>query len=156
LHSTIKALTVTGIAGALAVTAGGLATAANAATSTTITVTAVQTSSKILKDTAPKGQLNPGDKFQFTEKLLQSGKKIGTDKITVTDEKGNKALADGVFTFKAGTLHAHGTFPFPPPNGKPFNIPIVGGTGAYKGAHGTLTVTQKSQSSSTEVFHFTA
>ena len=86
----------------------------NAATGTTISVTAVQTSSKVIKDLPPKGQLNPGDKYQFTEKLLQNGKKIGTDKVTITDEKGNKALADGVFTFKAGTLHAHGTIPFPP------------------------------------------
>jgi hypothetical protein len=153
MRTTFKALTIAGVTGALAVTAGGIA---NAATSTTITVSAVQTSSKIIKDTPPKGQINPGDKFQFTEKLLQKGKKIGTDKVVITDEAGNKALADGVFTFKAGTLHAHGTIPFPPPNGKAFKVPIIGGTGAYKGAKGTVTVTQKSQNTSVEVFKFSA
>jgi hypothetical protein len=151
LRNTIKAMTVIGVAGTLAVTAGGMA---NAATGTTITVTAVQTSSKVIKDLPPKGQINPGDKYQFTEKLLQNGKKIGSDKVTIADEKGNKAIADGTFTFKAGTLHAHGTIAFPPKNGH-LQVPIVGGTGAYEGAHGTLDVTEKNQNTSIEVFHFT-
>ena len=151
MRTTAKALTVAGITGALALTAGGIA---DAATSTTISAKATQTSFKVIKDVPPKGP-SKGDVYQFTEKLSQGGKQIGSDKVTLTVISNTKATADGIFTFKTGALHVHGTVPNQPTPGKTFPVPIVGGTGAYKGAHGTLDVTTTKGNTSTEVFHFT-
>ena len=152
MRSPAKALTIAGITGALALTAGGIA---NAATSTTITAKATQTSFKSIKDVPPKGP-SKGDIVQFTEKLTQGGKQIGSDKVTLNLTSASRAIADGIFTFKTGTLHAHGAIPSQPAPGKTFAVPIIGGTGAYKGAHGTLDVTiNKNNTTSTEVFHFT-
>jgi hypothetical protein len=150
LRTTAKALTVAGITGALALTAGGIA---NAATST-FTAKATQTSFKVIKDVAPKGP-SKGDVYQFTERLTQGGKQIGSDKVTLTIISASKATADGIFTFKTGTLHVHGTVPPQPTPGKTLHVPIVGGAGAYKGAHGTLDVTPNKGNTSTEVFHIT-
>ena len=150
MRTVTKAVAVAGIAGAVALATSGVA---SAATGTTITVQAVGTGSKVLKDTAPKGESNPGDKMVFTEKLLQSNKKVGTDRVVQTIQQGNKLLIDGVWTFttgKQGTLHVHGTLTPGNPNG--INLPVVGGTGAFAGKKGTLTVTP-GPDGTTEAFH---
>ena len=68
MHKVGTALVVLTASGTLSLLASGVA---NAAPGTTLTVKAVTTSFKIIKDTPPKNQLNPGDKFQFTEKTAE-------------------------------------------------------------------------------------
>lgn len=149
MRTVVKAVAVSGMAGAVALATSGVA---SASTGMTVTVRAVPISSKILKDTAPIGSTNPGDKMVFTEKLMQNNKKVGTDRVVQTFQL-NKLPIDGVWTFtsgKKGTLHVHGTISMSNPNG--INLPVVGGTGAFAGKKGTLTVTP-GPSGVTETFH---
>lgn len=149
MRTVVKAVAVSGMAGAVALATSGVA---SASTGMTITVHAVPISSKILKDTAPIGSTNPGDKMVFTEKLVQNNKKVGTDRVVQTFQL-NKLPIDGVWTFtsgKKGTLHVHGTISMSNPNG--INLPVVGGTGAFAGKKGALTVTP-GPSGVTETFH---
>jgi hypothetical protein len=152
MRKTGTALVMATAAGALALVTSGVA---NAATAITISDKAIQTSFKFIKDTPPKKQINPGDQFSFLETLKQGSKQIGSDKVILTVVSKTQAVADGTFTFKTGTLHAHGPVPVNIRPGQTIVVPIVGGTGAYKGAHGTLHVTSGKGNISTQVFHFT-
>jgi hypothetical protein len=140
---------VAGVAGAVAVATSGVATAA---TGPTITVKAIETSYHFQKDTPPKKVLNPGDKMLFTEKLMQNNKQVGTDKIIETFQK-NDVLIDGIWTFtfgSKGTLHVHGLLTSSGTGS--VSLPVVGGTGAFVGKKGALTVTSH-DSYETEAFH---
>lgn len=150
MRVTGKAVAVAGVAGAIALATSGVA---DAATGTTITVKAIETGSHVIKDTPPKNQPNPGDKVAFTEKLLQNSKQVGTDRIVESFQQ-NGLVLDGIWTFTSGTkgtLHVHSSMTFNGTNGQ-INLPVVGGTGAFAGKKGTLTVTPHG-SYTTEVFH---
>lgn len=153
MRVTGKAVAVAGVAGAVAFATSGVA---NAATGTTITVKAIETGSHFIKDTPPKNEPNPGDKMAFTEKLLQNGKQVGTDRI-VESFLQNGLVLDGIWTFTSGakgTLHVHRAVTFNGTAGTAgqINLPVVGGTGAFAGKKGTLTVTPHG-SYAIEVFH---
>lgn len=89
-----------------------------------------------------------GDSFVFSADLTQRGKKVGTDSVqcTTTHVYGG-ATPNAIdvhcvagFILKKGTLSAQGPVRVSFADEKPFKIAIVGGTGDYKHASGTLRV----------------
>lgn len=89
-----------------------------------------------------------GDSFVFSADLTQRGKKVGTDSVqcTTTHVYGG-ATPNAIdvhcvagFILKKGTLAAQGPVHVEFADEKPFKIAIVGGTGDYKHASGTLRV----------------
>ena len=61
------------------------------------------------------------------------GARVGTDRYVEITLAQQRATVDFVTTFPGGTLHAHGEGK----RGKP-EVPIVGGTGLYAGATGSI------------------
>ncbi len=110
-----------------------------------IEVTSVTTQAKA-NDTPPKGKANKGDSIAFKDLLLnrknQFGKAIGKavayDKGTIvyTSAKQTRMTATAIFP-GVGTLHFGG--PFRTEHGQTV-LPVTGGTGAFKGAKGTVTI----------------
>jgi hypothetical protein len=89
-----------------------------------------------------------GDSFIFSADLTRKGKKVGTDSVECTTTRvygGGSPNAIDVFC-TAGFLLKHGTLTASGPvhvkfsDEDPFKIAIVGGTGDYKHASGTLRV----------------
>jgi hypothetical protein len=83
--------------------------------------------------TAPK----PGDVFTFADDLRQGGLKIGTDSGTCTFVAGAEATCEATTTFADGTLVGKGTRRQITGS---YDVPITSGTGAYRGATGTVHV----------------
>ena len=86
---------------------------------------------------------SPGDSFFTTgEKLLDpaSGRRVGAaDGMSVVVGRAGQGTVTVTATFRLrdGQIHAHGLVRH---SDRPQSVPIVGGTGAYEGARGTLTV----------------
>jgi hypothetical protein len=108
-----------------------------------------RTSQEAEIDVGKKG-LSLGDYFVFSDKVYQHGKRVGTDGGTCTivhiKYKGKTPKAITVqclvtASLPKGQITTQGlvTFPLAGPS-KPFKIAITGGTGAYKTAHGQITV----------------
>lgn len=87
----------------------------------------------------PTSEPGPGDAFGFTDDLTQAGVLVGTDKGACTIVPDAKAKCAATFTFAKGTVSAAGVNEFTA-DGTPFTVTVTGGTGAYAGAKGTLTV----------------
>lgn len=115
---------------------------AYAAKSVTIRVWSDQTSSRLLHNAPPKRIGTKGDVIVVTDRLAnvsrQFGKPanatIGADKGTITFLGGSKFKFVGSASFPSGTLRFAGTAS---PNH--ISARIVGGTGDYQGASGTMT-----------------
>lgn len=89
-----------------------------------------------------------GDGFAFTEDLLQDGVRVGTTKVRCTFSSVTETSAvqacDATFTFPAGTIRVSDDIEWTEETeGDPEVLDLVGGTGAYAGAKGTLTVTNQ-------------
>jgi hypothetical protein len=124
------------------------ATTAAAATKTrtalTIKVTSV-VSARTEKDTPPAGT-SKGDKVHFTDRLLnavpQFGKdadeQVGTDRGTMTFTGSHTATLDGEAVLPDGKIIFRGKMT--PVSRTTVTVPIVGGTGKYENATGTLLV----------------
>jgi hypothetical protein len=89
-----------------------------------------------------------GDSFVFSADLTKHGKKVGTDSVqcTTTHVYGG-ATPNAIdihcvagFILKKGTLSAQGPVHVSFATQKPFKIAIVGGTGDFRYASGTLRV----------------
>lgn len=92
---------------------------------------------------------NLGDAFTFTSDLLQGGSEVGSNSgtCTILDLETNLHRCVVEFTFANGTFLADGKIAFPDEAlPEPFTVSIVSGTGAFAGARGTLTVTEKEES----------
>lgn len=95
------------------------------------------------KDRPPKGA-SKGDTVHFRDTLLnvaaQFGKKrgaeVGTDTGTMTFLGPHSARFDGRTVLPGGTLRLRGTV-MSAGNGS-IRVPVVGGTGRFRGAHGQL------------------
>jgi hypothetical protein len=128
---------------ALAVLAVGAVPGAARAESLTIQVTSVVVTLKPY-DKLPKGS-STGDRIVFHDKLLnvvrQFGKakgiRVGEDHGTMTFTSAHTARFDGRVTLPGGTIRIKGAVK---PLGDGIQIPVVGGTGRYAAATGTLTV----------------
>jgi hypothetical protein len=115
--------------------AAGPATIALIAHTTGVTVT----------DRGPKGP-SRGDRYVTTSRLVnaqrQFGKKkgavVGSDRGVVTLTSTRTARITGVATLPGGTIRIRGTMKEQPD--ATLVVPVVGGTGAFSGARGTLTV----------------
>jgi hypothetical protein len=111
-----------------------------------IKVTSVSVTQKT-NDKPPKGT-SKGDTIVFHDNLLnaaasqfgkKSGAKVGIDRGTMTFTSAHAARFDGVATLPGGTLTLKGQVAASQ-DGKSLIIPVTGGTGRFKGAHGTLLV----------------
>ena len=122
------------------------ASQATPATSTTLTikVVSVMTSTRT-HDALPKGT-SSGDNVTFADVLLNVGsqfgkfanQEVGTDSGTMTFTGTHTARMDGVTTLPGGTISFSGAVTVLPDNR--LAVPIVGGTGKYAHASGTLLV----------------
>ena len=96
-------------------------------------------------DNPPKGA-STGDNVKFKDVLLnatpQFGKaanaRVGTDSGTMTFTSANTARMKGVTTLPDGTISFEGEVTVLP--NKNLSVPVVGGTGRYANASGTLLV----------------
>lgn len=89
-----------------------------------------------------------GDGFAFTEDLLQDGVRVGTTKVRCTFSSVSESAAvqrcAGTFTFPDGTIRVSDDIEWTEETeGDPEVIAVVGGTGAYAGARGAMTVTNQ-------------
>jgi hypothetical protein len=98
-------------------------------------------------DTPPKGKVNAGDRIAFRDMLLnrrplfgrKKGKAVAHDVGTMVYTSAVDPTIDVVVTFEGiGTIHYHGLF-VPRSDGTTV-IPVTGGTGAFAGATGTVTL----------------
>ena len=129
-----RALLVLVAAGALAVPAVA------SATPSTFTAQAYQTS-----DT------HSGNTQHFSETLKVGGKVAGHDTITCKAVSATRAQCTATFTFATGTFMVSG--PINPAKARN-TIPIVGGTGSYKGARGMLHLDFLSATRAVETYAF--
>lgn len=136
---------------ALAVLGLAAVPAAQGATTVTYVFTSYTTVTKT-HDTPPHGKANRGDKIEFKDLLVttnstlgkKKGKPIGFDAGTVVYTSAKKQSIQGVTTIPGiGTL----TFAGPMTTSKDgtVRIPVLKGTGSFKGAKGMLIIGQGSQ-----------
>jgi len=126
------------------------APAAQGATSVTLVFTSYTTITKTF-DKPPKGKVNAGDSIEFKDLLVavstqigKKGKPVGYDAGTVLYTSKTAQKIEGVTTFpgigsvtfegemttmKDGTVH----------------VPVIKGTGSFKGARGTLIIGEGQQ-----------
>lgn len=110
-----------------------------------IKVTSVSLKAPVVKDKPPKGASKGDTVFQkddLVNAVAQFGKKkgvkVGSDRGTITFTSATSARFDGRAVLPGGTLTLRG--PLAPVANGGFTIPVTGGTGRYKGAHGILRV----------------
>ena len=89
-----------------------------------------------------------GDSAIFKEKLKVGGKKAGKARIKLTF--GDRVTLAGTWRFKDGTIKVKDKL-----NGKNDKTAAISrGTGAYRGAEGTVTIEQVSEKRNRETFDF--
>jgi hypothetical protein len=127
----------------------GVGAGANAAPSPNVIKLVSTTTSQRAIDKPPTGQ-SPGDGVFATSRLQNlvrqfgkaQGAVVGSDRGTTTLLQSGATRMDGIATLPGGTVHFHG---IPKPVSGGSIIPVVGGTGIYDGATGTLTITDIDQ-----------
>jgi hypothetical protein len=120
--------------------------AAQAAEQRTVVIRVTSVSVKLTTaDRPPKGA-SKGDTVHFTDSLVNAaaqfgkpkGAKVGTDSGTMTFLGPSSARFDGRAVLPGGTLRLRGALASA---GKgALTIPVVGGTGRFRGAHGQVLV----------------
>ena len=123
-----------------------LAPAPAVAKSTTVIRLVSITTSARAQDLPPQG-LGAGDTIFTTSRLENAvsqlgkprGAVVGHDRGTIRLTGPNAGAADGIATLPGGTIHFRG--PIRVVSAKVEQIPVVGGTGRFAGARGTLTTT---------------
>jgi hypothetical protein len=124
------------------------AAASDAATAKSFTIRVyVKQVTQLIKDVPPKTfklahEYTKGDTIRGTEILRNAlrqfnkpkGAEVGTDRYVIIAVAWQKVSVDFVTRFPGGTVHAHGEGKI---GSKP-KVPIVGGTGLYAGATGSI------------------
>ena len=124
------------------------AAASDAATAKSFTIRVYVTEvTQSIKDVPPKTfrlghEYTKGDTIRGTEILRNAarqfnepkGANVGTDRYVIIAVAWQKVRVDFVTRFPGGTVHAHGEGKI---GSKP-KVPIVGGTGLYVGATGSI------------------
>ena len=124
------------------------AAASDAATAKSITIRVyVKEVKQSIKDVPPQtlrlgNEYTKGDTIRGTESLRNAvrqfnkptGANVGTDRYVIIAVAWQKVRVDFVTRFPGGTVHAHGEGKI---GSKP-KVPIVGGTGLYAGATGSI------------------
>lgn len=112
------------LAGATLVVALASATPAAMAVSTTLHLTA------IVYQNSHRGTV-----YTSKERVYEDGSRIGSDISVCTEVSGTKFHCTGSYTLTHGTMRFSGTIPLISNTNR---LTITGGTGSYKGAHGTV------------------
>jgi len=131
------------IAALVVAAAVGLPGQTRATPSVVIRLVSTTTSNRLL-DKAPRGA-SVGDKVFTTSRLANAvgqfgraqGAVVGSDRGTLTIVAPRAVLADGTATLPGGTIRFHGRIA----GQSAQTIPVVGGTGRFANARGTLTAT---------------
>jgi Allene oxide cyclase barrel like domain len=93
-----------------------------------------------LEDLGAKSAHGPGigDLLAFTQTLTAGGKTVGAVRLAAVgvDRRRPLTQAEGTVVLANGTIEVAGLVPQAPR----FTLAVVGGTGAYVGSHGTLTI----------------
>jgi hypothetical protein len=136
----------------LALAAFAAAPSAQAATSVTLVFTSYTTITKT-HDNPPRGKPNAGDKIEFKDLLVatdnqlgnkKKGKPIGYDAGTVVYTSPTKQMIEGLTTIPGvGTLTFGGEMKTMKDG--TVHVPVVKGTGSFKGATGTLIIGEGAQ-----------
>jgi hypothetical protein len=132
------------------VAAFAAAPAAQGATSVTIVFTSYTTVTKT-HDTPPRGKPNGGDKIEFKDLLVatdnqvgKKGKAVGFDAGTVFYTSPTSQRIEGLTTFPGlGTLTFGGEMKASKDG--TVHVPVLKGTGSFKGAKGTLIIGEGNQ-----------
>lgn len=95
-----------------------------------------------------------GDLYASTERLLQGGDHVGSAKVRCTQVKGVTHNCAVTYSFAKGTVDVAGPIDFGEKMTRA-QAPIVGGTGAYTGATGTVAVTFNANNTSDDTLTFT-
>jgi hypothetical protein len=153
----MRTLPVLGIAAVLASGAAGsvvLATSAAAATGPTVTTNGATRTIQLFSHTTsmsfipqggqptstpPAQAPKPGDAIAFTDSVSQHGVQVGTASIRCTVVSVQAASCSGTYTFPNGTIKGVASASLSQQNNAVHGT-ITGGTGAYEGARGELTV----------------
>ncbi len=97
-----------------------------------------------------------GDQQLFTMDVFQGTKRVGESHVVCTkvrvDATGSIAMCDNVTSLPGGQLTASGVVTSAQEETSPFVQAITGGTGAYKQAHGQLTVSEAGPQPATLAF----
>jgi hypothetical protein len=129
----------------VAVAAGVVLAFPPAAAADTVVITVRSfTTYAVAQDKKPKGQSNKGDRIILRSRLsnvraqfdMPRGAVVGSDQGTITFTSKTRIVVEGVARLPGGTIRFRGTGTF----GENEPIPVVGGTGRFSGARGTLTV----------------
>jgi hypothetical protein len=92
-----------------------------------------------------------GDTVTVVNELLANGKKIGTGQVNcVRSGRSRLGLCTGAATLPQGQIISAASLPVPPPIGTSTDA-IVGGTGQYATARGTITLSRRSLTGDTTV-----
>ena len=93
-----------------------------------------------------------GDEFVFTSELTRHGKTVGHTGVvcTVTSVEREESQCNGTAWFDKGQIAIQGLVAGEPER---FSFPIIGGTGVFEGAGGTLVVTELSDTEELLAFH---
>jgi len=136
---------------AVALAAFAAAPAAEGATTVTYIFTSYTTITKT-HDNPPRGKPNKGDKIEFKDLLVatsnqlgkQKGKPVGYDAGTVVYTSATTQVIEGVTTIPGvGTLTFGGEMKTLKDG--TVHVPVVKGTGSFKGAKGTLIIGEGNQ-----------
>jgi hypothetical protein len=128
------------------VSAAPATSSANAGSVETLRLTARSVQEAQL-DLGPAGE-SLGDQLVFTEDLFRRGQEVGTlgGVCTVTGLEPAVSITFqclATASLPAGQITVQGLVTFSPETeGQPFRIAITGGTGAYRTAHGQVTVVE--------------
>jgi hypothetical protein len=136
---------------AVAVAAVAVAPAAQGAASVTLVFTSYTTITKT-HDVPPRGKPNRGDKIEFKDLLVatdnqlgkKKGKPVGYDAGTVLYTSAKTQMIEGVTTIPGvGTLTFGGEMKALKDG--TVHVPVIKGTGSFKGARGTLIIGEGDQ-----------
>jgi hypothetical protein len=95
-----------------------------------------------------------GSSYTITSDSFRNGRKVGSNQIVCDlTGPGPRALCTSAHLLPEGEIIAVGSVTTPPRPGDTYTVAIVGGTGAYANARGTLDVTNVNPTSDTFAFH---
>jgi hypothetical protein len=98
-----------------------------------------------------------GTSYTITSDSFRNGQKVGSNQIVCDlTGPGPLALCNSAHLLPKGEIVAAGSVTTPPQPGHTYTVAIVGGTGAYANARGTLDVTNVNPTSDTYTFHISS
>lgn len=105
---------------------------------------------------------SPGDMYAYSGDVHRGGKRVGSlyGSHIALGVEGDREIVQGLITFRMGRdeIMAAGLAQYPADSqsgtviDEPFRRPIIGGTGRYAGARGTLTTVRRNDGSYRQTF----